>query len=173
MRNHKLIVENITDQEKWATINYEVDVYLSLYQEMGKTILTDADFEIKSNKIISRALFESKCIHVRNLCEIFTGTNSADCIVLNDLVSDNWLKKNKAIITKLIDTYNPTGVINSPKKLLDKFLFHPTLNRRFQYNLTESINKTNPPIHAVINCLPDAHIPCKKKIGGFMEVIDS
>ena len=121
MGKGKLILNNITDQEKWATINYEVNLYLSLYQEMDRTILTDADLQIRRTPIIRRALLESKGIHVRNLCEIFTRLKSSGDIVLVDLVSASWFDKYQALITNLINIYNPLGVDSSPKNILDKF----------------------------------------------------
>lgn len=160
MGTQKRIIHSITDDQIWETINDEVALYLESYLMLRKFNRNEFS-DIPTKDILRNALIESKAIHARNLCEIFLNESQNQDISLKNIVTPTWWSQNRSLIEILKGIYNPSNVDSSPKNILDKFLFHPTLNRAFRYDLRHPLQPLHKPIVKIIVALPNEKIPFK------------
>jgi hypothetical protein len=161
--NLKLIFPAISETDQWMRIDDEVDLYFRNYSEFGFLRHDIKSLNKEAQNLILRSLLESRCIHARNLCEIFTLEINWGTDITIAKLDKSWADDNQELICNLRHAYNPAGSDLNPKAMLDKFLFHPTLNRKFVLDFEVPLKHIHIPLTSIISALPPDKAPSRSK----------
>jgi len=126
---------------------YEFDM-LEILSDMQTLIAPDSQVAWA----MKNARTESIVLHTRQLCELFLSlSREDDNAKLADLVEDNQQSSElKRLIEELREKYGKRDDEDSPRRIFNKMLLHPTKLRVNGYNYQPELDKLRPLLVAIM-----------------------